>query len=86
MTVWSEHAIKEIEASIKKQSLLRDLMSTLKYPLATEKSVGIVDRGNNIITYIVDARASKKEIKEGIREDLQRKGQEHKHNQSAAKH
>jgi large subunit ribosomal protein L23 len=38
-------------------------MDTLKYPLATEKSVGIVDRGNKI-TYIVDARASKKEIKE----------------------
>lgn len=38
-------------------------MSILKYPLATEKSVGIVDR-NNTITYIVDSRASKTEIKE----------------------
>ncbi len=38
-------------------------MSILKYPLATEKSVGIVDRGNTI-TYIVDSRASKKEIKQ----------------------
>jgi large subunit ribosomal protein L23 len=37
-------------------------MGTLKYPLATEKSVGIVDRGNTI-TYVVDSRASKKEIK-----------------------
>jgi len=37
-------------------------MSILKYPLATEKSVGIVDRGNTI-TYIVDSRASKTEIK-----------------------
>jgi large subunit ribosomal protein L23 len=37
-------------------------MSILKYPLATEKSVGIVDR-NNVITYMVDSRASKAEIK-----------------------
>lgn len=37
-------------------------MSILKYPLATEKSVGIVDR-NNVITYVVDSRASKTEIK-----------------------
>jgi ribosomal protein L23 len=37
-------------------------MSILKYPLATEKSVGIVDR-NNTITYVVDSRASKEEIK-----------------------
>lgn len=38
-------------------------MTILRYPLATEKSVGIVDRGNKI-TYIVDSRASKTEIKE----------------------
>ncbi len=37
-------------------------MSILKYPLATEKSVGIVDRGNTI-TYIVDSRATKDEIR-----------------------
>jgi large subunit ribosomal protein L23 len=37
-------------------------MSILKYPLATEKSVGIVDR-NNVITYVVDSRASKADIK-----------------------
>jgi ribosomal protein L23 len=37
-------------------------MSILKYPLATEKSVGVVDKGNTI-TYIVDARASKSDIK-----------------------
>jgi large subunit ribosomal protein L23 len=34
----------------------------LKYPLTTEKSVGIVDK-NNIITFIVDSRSSKTEIK-----------------------
>jgi large subunit ribosomal protein L23 len=39
------------------------MSSILKYPLATEKSVGIVDR-NNIITYIVDPRASKNQIRE----------------------
>jgi len=38
-------------------------MSILKYPLATEKSVGVVDKGNTI-TYIVDSRASKTEIKQ----------------------
>jgi large subunit ribosomal protein L23 len=38
-------------------------MNVLKYPLATEKAVGIVDR-NNVITYIVDMRASKDVIKE----------------------
>ncbi|MGD0728507.1 MAG: 50S ribosomal protein L23 [Candidatus Micrarchaeaceae archaeon] len=37
-------------------------MSILKYPLTTEKSVGIVDK-NNIITFIVDSRSSKTEIK-----------------------
>lgn len=37
-------------------------MSILKYPLATEKSVGIVDRGNTI-TYVVDSRASKNDIR-----------------------
>jgi ribosomal protein L23 len=37
-------------------------MSVLKYPLSTEKAVGIVDRGNTI-TYVVDSRASKTDIK-----------------------
>lgn len=37
-------------------------MAILKYPLATEKSVGIVDR-NNTVTYVVDSRASKQDIK-----------------------
>lgn len=37
------------------------LMGILKYPLATEKAVGVVDR-RNTITYIVDHRASKPEI------------------------
>jgi len=38
-------------------------MSILIYPLATEKAVGIVDR-NNVITYMVDMRATKTQIKE----------------------
>ncbi len=42
-------------------------MSILKYPLATEKSVGIVDR-NNTITYVVDSRASK----DAIRKEFER--------------
>lgn len=36
-------------------------MIALKYPLATEKAVGSVDK-SNVITYIVDYRATKKEI------------------------
>jgi large subunit ribosomal protein L23 len=37
-------------------------MVVLKYPLATEKAISMVDK-LNIITYIVDFRASKTEIK-----------------------
>lgn len=36
-------------------------MAILRYPLATEKAVGSVDR-SNVITYIVDYRATKKDI------------------------
>lgn len=35
---------------------------TLNYPLATEKSIGVIEKGNTI-TYMVDFRASKAEIK-----------------------
>jgi ribosomal protein L23 len=37
-------------------------MVVLKYPLATEKAISQIDK-NNLITYIVDFRASKPEIK-----------------------
>ena len=37
-------------------------MTVLKYPLATEKAISLIDR-NNIITYIADFRASKPEIR-----------------------
>lgn len=36
-------------------------MSILMHPIATEKAVSLVDR-SNVITYIVDFRASKTEI------------------------
>ena len=36
-------------------------MAVLRYPLATEKSVGFIDR-NNVITYVVDSRATKTQI------------------------
>lgn len=36
-------------------------MGVLKYPISTEKSVGLIDR-NNVITYIVDMRATKPQI------------------------
>ncbi|MDE1866004.1 MAG: 50S ribosomal protein L23 [Candidatus Micrarchaeota archaeon] len=35
---------------------------TLNYPLATEKSIGIIEKGNTI-TYIVDFRATKEQVK-----------------------
>lgn len=38
-------------------------MTVLRYPLATEKSVGFIDR-NNVITYVVDYRATKPQITE----------------------
>ncbi len=37
-------------------------MGVLRYPLATEKAVGMVDRGNTII-YITDMKATKEQIK-----------------------
>jgi large subunit ribosomal protein L23 len=37
-------------------------MSALKYPLATEKAMSFIDR-HNLITYVVDFRATKQEIK-----------------------
>lgn len=37
-------------------------MVVLKYPLATEKAVSFIDR-HNLITYMVDFRATKNEIR-----------------------
>ncbi|MDE1851283.1 MAG: 50S ribosomal protein L23 [Candidatus Micrarchaeota archaeon] len=37
-------------------------MRTLLYPLATEKALNVVDR-ENIISYIVDIRSNKEQIK-----------------------
>jgi ribosomal protein L23 len=37
-------------------------MSTLEYPIATEKAIGQIER-QNVITYMVDTRATKAEIK-----------------------
>ena len=42
-------------------------MGVLKYPLATEKAIGIVDK-RNTITYIVDYRASKTDISKEFQE------------------
>ena len=42
-------------------------MGVLKYPLATEKAIGIVDK-RNTITYIVDYRASKTDITKEFQE------------------
>jgi ribosomal protein L23 len=39
------------------------MVGILKYPLSTEKAIGLVSRGNTL-TYIVDARITKKMIKE----------------------
>jgi large subunit ribosomal protein L23 len=40
---------------------MSDAMSILKHPISTEKAVGLVDK-LNVITYVVDYRASKKDI------------------------
>ena len=37
-------------------------MTTLMYPISTEKAIGMIER-SNIIEYIVDSRATKTEIK-----------------------
>lgn len=37
-------------------------MTTLEYPIATEKAIGQIER-NNVITYIVDQRATKSAVK-----------------------
>ncbi len=37
-------------------------MAILKYPLATEKAIKLIDY-ENVITYIVDNRATKTQIK-----------------------
>ena len=38
------------------------IMAILKYPVATEKAISMIDR-KNVITFIVDFRATKTEIK-----------------------
>jgi ribosomal protein L23 len=38
------------------------IMAVLRYPLATEKAVSFIDR-HNLLTYIVDYRATKSEIR-----------------------
>jgi ribosomal protein L23 len=40
---------------------------TLNYPLATEKSIAVIEKGNTI-TYIVDFRSTKAEIKKAFEE------------------
>ena len=37
-------------------------MSTLQYPIATEKAINMIER-NNVITYMVDLRSNKAAIK-----------------------
>jgi len=44
---------------------MKDPYSVLKYPLSTEKSVRAMEAENKII-FIVDAKATKKEIKEAM--------------------
>ena len=37
-------------------------MGVLMYPISTEKAINMIER-NNVITYVVDARSKKAEIK-----------------------
>jgi len=40
-------------------------MTSLIYPIATEKAINMIER-DNIITYVVSMNATKREIKDGI--------------------
>ncbi len=42
-------------------------MNVLLYPIATEKAINMIER-NNVITYIVDTRSSKGDIKREFEE------------------
>ncbi len=42
-------------------------MTSLLYPISTEKALGMIDK-NNTISYIVDFRSNKKEIKKEFEE------------------
>jgi ribosomal protein L23 len=37
-------------------------MTVLEYPIATEKAIGQIER-NNVVVYVVDARATKSSVK-----------------------
>ncbi len=43
------------------------IMTALLYPLATEKALNMIDR-NNMISYVVDYRSGKSEIKKEFEE------------------
>lgn len=44
-----------------------DTYSTIKYPLSTEKSIRLMEAENKLI-FVVDRKATKKEIKKAIEE------------------
>ncbi len=44
-------------------------MKVLLYPIATEKAVNMIERGN-MITYVVDMRAGKEEVKEEFEKEF----------------
>lgn len=39
-----------------------DVMNALMYPIATEKAINMIEK-DNVIVYVVDSRATKKDIK-----------------------
>ncbi len=45
----------------------KDPYSVLKYPVGNEKAVGLVQRENKL-TFIVDMKANKKQIKQAVEE------------------
>ena len=48
------------------------LMKTIKYPLATEKSIRLMEAENKLI-FVVDKKASKQDIKKAIEETFKAK-------------
>mgnify|MGYP001601466860 CR=1 FL=1 len=50
----------------------KDLYSIVKYPLSTEKSIGMI-KANNSLIFVVDNKANKTEIKKAVEEMLKKK-------------
>jgi len=53
-------------------SMTKDNYSIVKYPMATEKSIGLIKENNSLI-FVVDKKSSKKEIRKALEEIFKKK-------------